>query len=68
MSPLASLSLSLTHTHPQSSYLLSRIIGGLSEGNVQLSTAIISDVTTPSTRSRSLALVGIAFSVCFTLG
>lgn len=30
--------------------------------------AIISDVTTPETRSKSLALVGIAFSVCFTLG
>ncbi|KAL7419582.1 hypothetical protein Q5752_005494 [Cryptotrichosporon argae] len=51
-----------------STYLLSRTVGGLSEGNVQLSTAIISDVTTASTRSKSLALVGIAFSVCFTLG
>ncbi|WVW80162.1 hypothetical protein I302_102139 [Kwoniella bestiolae CBS 10118] len=50
------------------SFLLSRLVGGLSEGNVQLSTAIISDVTTSSTRSRSLALVGIAFSICFTLG
>lgn len=52
----------------QSSYLLSRVVGGLSEGNVQLSTAIISDVTDSVTRPRSLALVGIAFSVCFTLG
>ncbi|WVN90751.1 uncharacterized protein L203_105994 [Cryptococcus depauperatus CBS 7841] len=50
------------------SYLLSRLIGGLSEGNVQLSTAIISDVASEATRSKSLALVGIAFSVCFTLG
>ncbi|WWC68605.1 uncharacterized protein I206_102535 [Kwoniella pini CBS 10737] len=50
------------------SFLLSRLVGGLSEGNVQLSTAIISDVTTSSNRSRSLALVGIAFSICFTLG
>nr|XP_031862912.1 uncharacterized protein CI109_001386 [Kwoniella shandongensis]KAA5529984.1 hypothetical protein CI109_001386 [Kwoniella shandongensis] len=50
------------------SFLLSRLVGGLSEGNVQLSTAIISDVTTASTRSKSLALVGIAFSICFTLG
>lgn len=49
-------------------YLLSRAIGGLSEGNVQLSIAIISDVSDPSTRAKSLALVGIAFSVCFTLG
>lgn len=52
----------------QASFLLSRLIGGLSEGNVQLSTAIIGDVTTDENRSRSLALIGIAFSVCFTLG
>ncbi|ORY22496.1 major facilitator superfamily domain-containing protein [Naematelia encephala] len=51
-----------------SSFLLSRLVGGLSEGNVQLSTAIIGDVTTPATRSKSLALIGIAFSICFTLG
>lgn len=35
---------------------------------MQLSQAIISDVTTESTRSKSLALVGIAFSICFTFG
>jgi MFS family permease len=52
----------------QSTYLLSRLVGGLSEGNVQISTAIISDVTTAATRSRSLALIGIAFSICFTIG
>ncbi|ORX36509.1 major facilitator superfamily domain-containing protein [Kockovaella imperatae] len=51
-----------------STFLLSRLVGGLSEGNVQLSTAIISDVTDSSNRSRSLALIGIAFSICFTLG
>jgi len=50
------------------SYLLSRAIGGLSEGNVQLSIAILSDVTTPATRARTLALVGIAFSICFCIG
>jgi len=49
-------------------YALSRVVGGLSEGNVQLSIAAISDVTSPETRSKSLALVGIAFSVAFTLG
>ncbi|GAA6010640.1 hypothetical protein JCM11491_003006 [Sporobolomyces phaffii] len=49
-------------------YAASRIVGGLSEGNVQLSIAAISDVTTPATRSKSLALVGIAFSLAFTLG
>ncbi|KAM0755834.1 MFS general substrate transporter [Meredithblackwellia eburnea MCA 4105] len=49
-------------------YALSRVVGGLSEGNVQLSIAVISDVTSPETRSRSLALVGVAFSIAFTLG
>ncbi|GAA5804208.1 MFS, DHA1 sub-family [Helicostylum pulchrum] len=49
-------------------FLVSRVIAGLSEGNVQLSIAIISDVTTPEKRSRSLALVGIAFAIAFTVG
>ncbi|GAA6013201.1 hypothetical protein JCM10207_006202 [Rhodosporidiobolus poonsookiae] len=49
-------------------YAASRIVGGLSEGNVQLSIACITDVTTPATRSKSLALVGIAFAFAFTLG
>ncbi|KAK4046441.1 hypothetical protein OIO90_006563 [Microbotryomycetes sp. JL221] len=49
-------------------YAASRIIGGLSEGNVQLSIAIITDVTLPSQRSRSLALVGAAFSIAFVFG
>ncbi|KAF8450565.1 MFS, DHA1 sub-family [Boletus edulis BED1] len=51
-----------------SSYLLSRIIGGISEGNVQLATAILSDITTPAERSRSLAQIGIAFAICFCIG
>lgn len=49
-------------------FLVARVIAGLSEGNVQLSTAIISDVTTPEKRSRSLALIGIAFAIAFTVG
>ncbi|KAF8925410.1 hypothetical protein BGZ58_000828, partial [Dissophora ornata] len=49
-------------------FVLSRVIGGLSEGNVQLSIAMISDITTPATRSRGLAMVGIAFAIAFTVG
>lgn len=49
-------------------YAASRVVGGLSEGNVQLSIACISDVTSVATRSKSLALVGGAFSLAFTLG
>ncbi|SAL99996.1 hypothetical protein [Absidia glauca] len=49
-------------------FLLARIVAGLSEGNVQLSIAIISDVTSPESRSRNMALVGIAFATAFTFG
>ncbi|KAN0097494.1 Major facilitator superfamily domain containing protein [Tylopilus felleus] len=51
-----------------SSYMLSRVIGGLSEGNVQLATAILSDITAPAERSKSLAQIGIAFAICFCIG
>ncbi|KAF7301776.1 MFS DHA1 sub-family [Mycena indigotica] len=49
-------------------YMLSRVVGGLSEGNVQLAIAILSDVTTPAERSKALAHVGIAFAICFCIG
>ncbi|KAJ3153573.1 hypothetical protein HDU89_000614 [Geranomyces variabilis] len=49
-------------------FVCSRIVGGLTEGNVQMSIAVISDVTTAETRSKGLALVGIAFSLGFTVG
>ncbi|KXS11814.1 MFS general substrate transporter [Gonapodya prolifera JEL478] len=49
-------------------FILSRTIGGLSEGNVQLSLAMIADVTSEEERSRGMALVGLAFSLGFTLG
>ncbi|KAG8745590.1 hypothetical protein FRC10_007481 [Ceratobasidium sp. 414] len=48
--------------------MLSRAIGGISEGNVQLSIAILSDITPPARRSATLMFVGIAFSICFTIG
>ena len=65
--------------------MLSRVVGGLSEGNVQLAmyvaavpqckkktkfvfSAILSDVTSPETRSKALAHVGIAFAICFCIG
>lgn len=50
------------------SYLLSRVVGGLSEGNVQLAIAILSDITTAANRSKALAHVGIAFAICFCIG
>lgn len=49
-------------------FLLSRIIGGISKSNVSLSIAIMTDLTTPETRSSAMALVGIAFSLGFLFG
>ncbi|KAH9938219.1 MFS general substrate transporter [Fomitopsis serialis] len=50
------------------SYMLSRVVGGLSEGNVQLAVAILSDVSSPATRAKALAHVGFAFAICFCIG
>ncbi|XP_038661797.1 major facilitator superfamily domain-containing protein 10 [Scyliorhinus canicula] len=49
-------------------FLLSRIIGGISKGNVSLSTAIIADLKSPQARSKGMAMIGIAFSLGFTVG
>ncbi|RPB15549.1 MFS general substrate transporter [Morchella conica CCBAS932] len=49
-------------------FLASRVVGGLSEGNVQLAIAIATDVSTAETRGATLALVGVAFSIAFTFG
>lgn len=35
-------------------FILARILGGISKGNVSLSMAIISDVTSPATRGRAM--------------
>ncbi|CAK7271508.1 hypothetical protein SEPCBS119000_004640 [Sporothrix epigloea] len=49
-------------------FVLSRVVGGLSEGNVQLAMAIATDVSDDSTRSSTMALIGVCFSVAFTFG
>jgi MFS family permease len=49
-------------------FLLSRIVGGLSEGNVQLAIAIATDISDEKQRSSTMALVGICFSISFTFG
>lgn len=47
---------------------LSRIIDGLTAGNLSLAMALISDVTTPENRARSFGVIGIAFGVGFMIG
>jgi predicted MFS family arabinose efflux permease len=45
-------------------FLASRVVGGLSEGNVQLAT----DVSDDQQRGATMALVGACFSIAFTFG
>lgn len=49
-------------------FLASRVVGGLSEANVQLADAIVGDVTDEAGRSGCMALIGACFSVAFTVG
>lgn len=49
-------------------FLASRIVGGLSEANVQMANAIVADITDEEHRGSSMALVGACFSVAFTFG
>lgn len=49
-------------------FLASRVVGGLSEGNVQLATAIAADISDESQRGSTMALVGACFSIAFTFG
>ncbi|KAF7128336.1 hypothetical protein CNMCM5793_003066 [Aspergillus hiratsukae] len=49
-------------------FLASRIVGGLSEGNVQLANAIATDISDESQRGATMALVGACFSIAFTCG
>lgn len=47
---------------------LSRIIDGLTAGNISLAQAYIADVTKPEERTKSFAVIGIAFGVGFLVG
>jgi predicted MFS family arabinose efflux permease len=47
---------------------LSRVIDGLTAGNLSLAQAYISDVTKPENRAKSFGLIGIAFGMGFLIG
>ncbi|KAI9846198.1 MAG: hypothetical protein M1837_004312 [Sclerophora amabilis] len=49
-------------------FLASRVVGGLSEGNVQLAFAIATDISDEKSRGSTMMLVGACFSVAFTFG
>lgn len=47
---------------------LSRIIDGFTAGNISLAQAYIADVTKPEERTKSFAIIGIAFGIGFLIG
>ena len=47
---------------------LSRVIDGLTAGNLSLAQAYISDVTRPEERAKSFGMIGVAFGVGFLIG
>src|SRR6266567_1687271 len=47
---------------------LSRVIDGLTAGNLSLAQAYISDVTKPEERAKSFGVIGIAFGLGFLIG
>jgi len=58
----------LAATHQLWLVFVSRIIDGITAGNLSLAQAYIADVTVPEKRAQSFAVIGIAFGVGFTIG
>jgi MFS transporter, DHA1 family, tetracycline resistance protein len=47
---------------------LSRVIDGITGGNLSTASAYIADVSTPQTRAKNFGLIGVAFGLGFILG
>ncbi|PBP17012.1 major facilitator superfamily transporter [Diplocarpon rosae] len=62
----SALHLSYRYSHP--CWRIIEMVGGLSEGNVQLAIAMATDVSDEKQRGATMALVGICFSISFTFG
>ncbi len=48
--------------------ILARLIGGIMGGNISTATAVVADVTPVESRSRGMAVIGIAFATGFIIG
>lgn len=46
----------------------SRVLDGMSGGNISIATAYIADITTPENRAKGMGLVGAAFGIGFVFG
>ncbi|CAB3399263.1 unnamed protein product [Caenorhabditis bovis] len=49
-------------------FVLSRILGGLSKGNINVAISMISDVYSPEDHPKGMALIGISYSIGFLIG
>ncbi|KAK3892551.1 hypothetical protein Pcinc_003600 [Petrolisthes cinctipes] len=49
-------------------FVLARVVGGATKGNVSLAYSIMTDVSDNTTRAKGMAMIGVAFSVGFTIG
>jgi predicted MFS family arabinose efflux permease len=58
----------LAYAHNLWLVFLSRIIDGFTAGNISLAQAYIADVTKPEERTRSFAIIGVAFGLGFLIG
>lgn len=58
----------LAYANSLSLVFLSRIIDGVTAGNITIAQAYIADITTPEQRTKSFAVIGIAFGIGFLLG
>ena len=47
---------------------ISRILDGITGGNISVAQAVIADISTPKTRAKNFGLVGMAFGLGFILG
>jgi ferrochelatase len=48
--------------------VLARLVGGLMGGNISTATAVVADITPQASRSKGMAIIGIAFALGFILG
>jgi MFS transporter, DHA1 family, tetracycline resistance protein len=58
----------LAESHTLWLVFLSRIIDGLTAGNISVAQAHIADVTEPKSRAKAFGLIGVAFSIGFLVG
>ena len=58
----------LAYAHQLWLIFLSRIIDGITAGNLSLAQAYISDVTAPEKRAKAFGIIGISFGMGFLLG